>query len=208
MRKSCQPTSDTQEHPRSAHVEEVKVSKDGVMSEDPWYSERRARWKPEEVRCLLIAESAPDDAGEVTNRRFFYDEDLTKHDGLFREVVKVIFGESPGQASPGAKTPWLRRLREEGVYVTDLASVPVNYYGALERHAALAENVAACVDLAVALKPDGVIVVKKNVFELLERPLRSAGLPLLHDEFVPFPGSGQQARFRERFAAAYIELPK
>ena len=90
------------------------MSNDGVMSEDSWYSERRERWKPDKVRCLLIAESAPDDGGNAANRRFFYDEDLTRHDVLFREVVKVMFGESPGEAAPGTKLPWLRRLRDEG----------------------------------------------------------------------------------------------
>jgi hypothetical protein len=41
------------------------------MSEDFWYAERRARWKPDHVRLLLIAESAPDDGGDIENRRFF-----------------------------------------------------------------------------------------------------------------------------------------
>lgn len=52
------------------------------MSEDSWYSERRACWKPDQVRLLLIAESAPDDGGDAANRRFFYDERLTGKDGL------------------------------------------------------------------------------------------------------------------------------
>jgi len=53
------------------------------VNEDPWYAQRRARWKPAHVRLLLIAESAPDDGGDVANRRFFYNEDLTGKDGLF-----------------------------------------------------------------------------------------------------------------------------
>lgn len=57
-------------------------------------------------------------------------------------------------------------------------------------------------EAASKLKPGGVVLVKQNVFDLLERPVRLAGLPLLHDEFIPFPGSGQQKRFRERFAAS------
>jgi len=64
-----------------------------------------------------------------------------------------------------------------------------------------------CVALAVALKPDGITLVKKNVIQLLGRPLSSAGLLDLHDKFVPFPGSGQRIRFREQFTAAYSKLP-
>lgn len=58
-------------------------------SEDPWYAERRARWKPAKVQLLLIAESAPDDGGDQANRRFFCDDDLSGRDGLFRQVVHV-----------------------------------------------------------------------------------------------------------------------
>ncbi|WP_133163746.1 hypothetical protein [Cryobacterium zongtaii] len=89
----------------------------------------------------------------------------------------------------------------------DLASVPVNYHRARERNVALTTNVVDCVQLASSLAPDGIVAIKKNVFELLQEPLLSAGLPLLHDEYIPFPGSGQQKRFQERFATAYAQLP-
>ncbi len=76
--------------------------------------------------------------------------------------------------------------------------------GAKERHEALQENVTATTQQAVELTPDGVILIKRNVFELLNQPLRDAGLSVLHDEFIPFPGSGQPRRFREGFQAALI----
>lgn len=176
------------------------------MSEDPWYSERRARWKPEHVRLLLIAESAPDDGGDIANRRFFYDENLTGKDGLFREVVRALFDNPALVSGPGAKRPWLEKLRAEGVFLIDLAPVPVNYHSPSERAAALQCNTEATVALAANLRPDGIVLVKQNVFDLLERPIRAAGLPLLHDAMIPFPGSGQQKRFRERFANALARL--
>ncbi len=172
------------------------------MSEEPWYAERRARWKPDEVRLLLIAESAPDDGGDEPNRRFFYDDHLTGRDGLFRQVVHVLF-ENPGlKSGPNAKVPWLAKLRDRGVYLIDLAQVPVNYHFKAERAAALEQNIAATIALAKELAPQGIVLVKQNVFDLLNGPLRAAGLPVLHDEFIPFPASGQQTRFRERFASA------
>ena len=94
------------------------------MSEDLWYSERRARWRPDHVRLLLIAESAPDDGGDIANRRFFYDNDLTSKDGLFREVVRALFGNPMLASGPKAKAPWLEKLKAEGVYLIDLAPVP------------------------------------------------------------------------------------
>ncbi|GHD51700.1 hypothetical protein D9V29_12445 [Mycetocola manganoxydans] len=177
------------------------------MSEDSWYSERRARWKPDHVRLLLIAESAPDDGGDIAKRRFFYDENLTGKDGLFREVVRALIINPALATGPNAKVPWLEKLKAGGVYLIDLASVPVNHHSPSERAVALQRNIAATVSLAAELKPDGVVLVKQNVFELLQGPILEAGLPLLHDEFIPFPGSGQQKRFRERFATAIEKLP-
>ena len=176
------------------------------MSEDPWYSERRARWKPEHVRLLLIAESAPDDGGDLANRRFFYDEYLTGKDGLFREVVRSLYDNPSLQSGPNEKTPWLERLKSDGSYLIDLAAVPVNHHSPVGRETALKQNIDEVVAHARELDPTGIVLVKQNVFDLLEQPLRAAGLPLLHDAMIPFPGSGQQKRFRERFADALARL--
>jgi hypothetical protein len=43
--------------------------------------------------------------------------------------------------------------------------------------------------------------IKVNVFDLLFESLRQAGLPVA-DERIPFPGSGQQGRFREKMREA------
>jgi hypothetical protein len=174
--------------------------------EDRWYAERRARWKPEHVRLLLIAESAPDDGGDIANRRFFYDEDLTGKDGLFREVVRALYYDPKLESGPNAKKPWLEKLKADGVYLIDLAAVPVNYNSPAERLGVLRRSVDETVALATSLAPAGIVLVKQNIFDLLERPVRAAGLPLVHDDFIPFPGSGQQKRFRERFAGAMMRL--
>ena len=82
----------------------------------------------------------------------------------------------------------------------------MNHHGAAEREAALRRNIETTVALASSLRPEGIVLVKRNVFELLSAPMRHAGLPVLHDDFIPFPGSGQQRRFRERFAQASSSL--
>lgn len=176
------------------------------MAEDSWYSVRRARWAPGQVHLLLIAESAPDDGGEAVRRRFFYDETLTGNDGLFREVVRVLYDDPPLVSGPGAKAPWLARLQSDGVALIDLAQAPVNHHSPAERSNALKNNIDATVAAAAALRPDGVILVKQNVFQHLRQPLLEAGLRVLHEDFIPFPGSGQQKRFRERFARAVAKL--
>ncbi|GAA4266189.1 hypothetical protein [Frondihabitans peucedani] len=176
------------------------------MSEDKWYAERRARWQPDHVRVLLVAESAPDDGGDLGNRRFFYDQKLTSKDGLFREVVRALYGVPLLTSGPNAKSPWLAKLKADGVFLIDLAAEPVNYHGAEERAAALRRNIETTVTLASFLQPEGILLVKRNVFDLLSAPMRNEGLPVVHDDFIPFPGSGQQRRFRWRFAQAISSL--
>lgn len=177
-----------------------------AAEEDAWYADRRARWKPERVRLLLVAESAPDDGGDLSNRRFFYDDRLTRSDGLFREVVRALYDTPTLVSGDGQKRPWLAQLQSDGVYLIDLATRPVNNHSPQERREVLEARIHETVALARDLRPDGIILVKKNVFELLAVPMRQAALPVLQDEFIPFPGSGQQKRFRESFAGAIRQL--
>jgi hypothetical protein len=87
------------------------------MSEElPWYGELRQRWRPNHVRLLLIAESAPADHGEESRRRFFYLDRLSRADNLFRGVVEALYGVTQLDSRTEPKTPWLERLRAVGVF--------------------------------------------------------------------------------------------
>ena len=44
-----------------------------------------------------------------------------------------------------------------------------------------------------------ILLIKKNIFAALARPLREAGHNVIHDRFLPFPSHGHQARFIEAF---------
>jgi hypothetical protein len=54
--------------------------------------------------------------------------------------------------------------------------------------------VARCAELA----PRRIIIVGALLYDLVMRPLRDAGLPVV-DVRLPFPGSGQQRRFLDGF---------
>lgn len=174
------------------------------MSEIPWYTELRNAWKPSHVRLLMIAESAPDDGGDPQNRRFFYSERLG-HDNLFRGVVAAMYGVTKDDLAARGKRPWLERLRDDGFYLIDLMPHPVNA-GQAHRRKARAHHVADCVQRAAALNPDGVLVVKKDIFTLLRRPLLDASLNLLHDSGIPFPLGNTRAEFVTRMDAARERL--
>ncbi|MBC7595993.1 MAG: hypothetical protein H7288_19020 [Kineosporiaceae bacterium] len=171
------------------------------MSENPWYQQLRDAWKPQSVRLLLIGESAPDDGGDVHQRRFFYAEPLSHSDNLFRSVVAALYDS--GKLTKGdSKAPWLERLREDGIYLIDLSSNPVNALPPRERRAVLRESVVGCVENAKRLAPQGIIVCHSPTFQLLAGPLREAGLPLLHDNPIPFPLGNKRREFitKVRFA--------
>lgn len=176
-----------------------------VADEDAWYSRLREHWKPTQVRLLMIAESAPDDSGDEAQRRFFYADKLGA-DNLFRSVVDAMYGATKDNLKRTGKRPWLERLRNDGFFLIDLASGPVNALGSTARRRILRAAVPGCVVRAAAMKPSGIIVVKVDLFALLATPLTTAGLPLLHETPIPFPLGNTRAAFTEGFDRARSRL--
>jgi hypothetical protein len=164
------------------------------MREEPWYTTLREHYRPERVRLLLIGESAPDPgAGE---RRFFYAPALGP-DNLFRGVVHALYDERPT-----TKQPWLDRLRADGVFLIDLVPFPVNKLKTSEKRQAHRSHVPQAVEAARSLAPAGIVICHGPTFRALAQPLRDAGLPLLHDDPIPFPLGNWRERFVADFRAA------
>jgi hypothetical protein len=174
-----------------------------------WYDELREANRPAPIRVLLVGESAPDPGAE--DRRFFYAPVLHKHDNLFRGVVQAFYGCSPGGAGD-PKKPWLDRLKADGVFLIDLVPYPVNNLSSDKseaerlRRAARRDYVSACVERALALKPEGIIIGHVGVYKAVADAMRAAGLPLLHDKSIPFPLYGGKKRFSEGVCAALGRL--
>ena len=157
-----------------------------MVDEEAWYSHLREQWKPEHVHLLLIAESAPDDRGDPTQRHFFYADHLGGADNLFRSVVQAMYGATKVDLKQSGKRPWLERLRSDGFYLIDLAPYPVNAGPSqAARTRVLRENVASCVKRAHALNPDEVVVVKSDLYPMLVGPLRAAELSVRQEAVSP-----------------------
>ncbi len=92
-------------------------------------------------------------------------------------MVRALYGDPPLNSGPNAKTPWLTRLKADGVFLLDLAAEPVTYHGAGERAAALRRNIEATVTQASSQGPEGIVLVKRNVFELLNAPCAAPASP-------------------------------
>jgi hypothetical protein len=145
------------------------------------------RYRPDRVRCLLIAEAPP-----AALDRYFYFEDVREQDSLFRHVAEGVLGHQPDRAG---KATALAALRDLGYFLIDVSEDPVRS----------GSDVSACipglVERASALDPDKVILIKANVFDLAYAPLVAAGLPVVRVR-MPFPGSGRQREFVTAFAEA------
>lgn len=153
-------------------------------NEERWAREAAAaKYKPEQVELLLVAEAPPSAVD-----RYFYFEDVPDQDSLFRHVVRAVLVIEPDRA---AKAKQLGRLADRGVFLIDLKPEPKQPGEKFDAY------VPDLVRRAVALKPRHVITIKSNVCELTQQHLRTAGLRVV-DERVPFPGSGQQRRFLVR----------
>ena len=150
-----------------------------------------ARWKPADVRCLLVAEAPPEKPD-----RYFYFEHVATQDSLFRHVAQVILGD-PGTRAD--KPDRLAALRGRGVFLIDLSLDPLPKTG---QKSVLNAAVPGLIDRCRALDPAHIILIKATVHDAAYQPLGHAGLPV-NSARIPFPGSGQQQRFLRQFREAF-----
>lgn len=155
----------------------------------------RERYKPDQVRVLFVAESPPDsNEGDV---RFFYNPRQERHDHMYRSVMKAVFPEF--EYHPGEKESWLRRFQGAGCYMIDATDRPVNLLLPAERQKVLDNSLERLLsEIRKLIVPETpIILIKKNIFETFNQPLRDAGFNVLHNSFLPFPSHGHQAQFIE-----------
>jgi hypothetical protein len=150
---------------------------------------RRDRWarvfRPDKVRLLLIAEAPPSALD-----RYFYFPIVPRQDSLFREVARALLSVEPTREN---KRQLLERLKGEGVFLIDAVPEPMAGQNRID--------IGRLIGRVRRLEPTKVIVVKTSVFDRIFEPLRDAGIPVVPIR-IPFPGSGQQIRFRQAFKLA------
>lgn len=146
-----------------------------------------AKYQPKQIKLLLIAEAPPCDTD-----RYFYFEDVDKHDWLFRYVYEGVTGQKPTRE---AKAHHLAELRDAGVFMIDLHEENAEQPSS----AILTPLIPDLIDRCRKLKPAHIALIKSIVHDVAFEPLKKAGLPVI-DERLPFPASGQQRKFLEGFA--------
>ena len=145
---------------------------------------------PKSIKVLWILESPP----ESYPPRYFYRSELTQHDDLYREVMKCL-GIEP--ANP--KTDGLHEFQRRGHFLIDLAKCPVDK----DNSPLKPQMIENCSELfrreVLGLRPEKILIVKSPNYDLVSNRLKEIGFgkKIINDKPIPYPGSGQQVRFRE-----------
>jgi hypothetical protein len=137
------------------------------------------------VRHLLIAEAPPSALD-----RYFYFPVVSTQDSLFREVARAVLSVEPTREN---KRDLLKGLQAEGVFLIDAVAEPVEGRYTIETDRLIAR--------VLRLRPEKVTIIKSGVYDRIAVPLREAGIPVVPIR-IPFPGSGQQVKFRDAFKRA------
>lgn len=167
--------------------------------------ELRERYRPREIRFLLIAESPP--ACEGKELRFFYNPDNEKYDFMFQNVMMAIFDEFKSEYRKGMKHDYLERFRQAGFFLIDAVDVPVNRMKGKERLEVISKSLKSkLAEIEAAISRDRpIFLITKNVFTVFHQRLLDEGYKVANDQPIPFPGQGHQIRFREAFLRCLLD---
>jgi hypothetical protein len=162
------------------------------------YFQARNKYRPRALRVLIIAEAPP-----CALDRFFYFEDVKRQDSLFLEIMGILYPDQKAQyLASGRETELkqdlLQRFQSDGYWLLDLCEVPTSVVdgplpGDLQ---ALLKKLEKLID-----KDIPIVLIKTNVYQACFEALKANGYNVI-DEKLPFPGSGQQRVFREKFKRA------
>lgn len=150
-------------------------------------AEAAERYRPDEVRLLLVAQAPPDAAD-----RYFYFTDVAQQDSLFRSVARAILPHT--EPTRDNKASLLAQLRDRGVFLIDLKPDPVD-------GSPLSPYVPALLARIAELAPERIVLIKADVFDAAYPAFAAAGLPVSKVR-IPFPSFGQQKAFAEAFGRA------
>ncbi|MBI1886399.1 MAG: hypothetical protein HYS09_08845 [Chloroflexi bacterium] len=169
----------------------------------------REKYKPNPIRCFLIAEAPP------TDDRYFYFENVPTADWLFRGVMKVLFPLEFARyvRRPEQKRNLLGRLQEKGFWLLDAVEEPLDGApkGGPRRVRYVLENsnlLRRLEDLVAGgymSQRTPIVLIKATVYDAFYLPLGREGYQVM-DRKIPFPSSGQQICFEKLFGEA-IGLP-
>jgi len=155
------------------------------------------KYKPDKLKFLWIVESPP----KSDSPRYFYRPELTAFDSLFRETMKAL-----GIPVTNPKTAALEEFQSRGNFLIDSMKCPAD-----KSNSHLKPQMRMnCKDILkeeiLLLNPENILIIKADVYDPVKNLLSeidnddaelNISSRVLNKRSIPFPGSGQQARFRE-----------
>jgi hypothetical protein len=158
------------------------------------YLDLRRRFEPDAVRLVIVAESPP------ASGRYFYDTTGSIKEPLFAALMKQL------GVTPASKEEGLRAFQRRGWILVDATYEPVNYNR--DRDAVIVRDYELLRDDLNELLTDRsvpLILIKKNVCEVLEPKLREDGFNVLNaGRVIYFPSTGRQREFHRQFQACRL----
>lgn len=161
----------------------------------------RAKYKPEMIKLLFVAEAPPE-----TTERFFYYETVKDNDWLYIAIVKAISmcDDYDVKKIRANKKKILELLQQDGIFLMDLSPVPLKRGAKAELHKddfmQRLNN-----EKSISKEHTDIILIKANVYDCLFLGLKENGFRV-QNQRIPFPASGQQQKFAEKMKEALEEI--
>ena len=164
------------------------------------YKTAAQKYKPDKIKILFIAESPPNKK-EGEELRYFYFENVKNRDSLFRNMMQVLFPEEYDDFKRSKdKTPLLNKFKENGFFLIDACESPINQHKNRMRDDLINKDFPKLLQKIKTVIDDDTktILIKKNVFDLLFYRLKSEGINVINTEYLEFPSSGHQLKFKTK----------
>jgi hypothetical protein len=163
------------------------------------YLSFRHKFTPQSVKLVIVAESPP------ASGKYFYNPAGAVSEPLFAALMLQL------GFTPTSKESGLREFQKKGWVLVDATYEPVNALDDPDADRVIIRDYHLLRDDLAAMLLDKlipIVLVKKNVCQLLEPKLTDDGFRVLNKgSLVPFPSTGRQKDFHKKFSAIIKELP-
>jgi hypothetical protein len=151
----------------------------------------RARFRPERITTLFVGESAP------ASGDFFY----YGNNAMLRHMQRAV------QDSFGESSDFLKSFKAFGWYLDDLVLEPVDKLSLLEREAKCLDAQNSLADRIAEYQPLAIVTLLLRISDIVDAAAIAANCNAARFA-VPFPGMGNQTRFKDEMARILPTLPR
>ena len=158
------------------------------------YYEMRNKYYPKKPSTVFILESPP------ASGNYFYDENGKLFEPLFSAMMKLL------HFNPKNKADGLKRFADSGCLIVDATYEPVSDLSARKRNDIILNDYNILIADLFNLENTNtfnIVLVKANIFRLLESRLKADGFNVLNSEVIPFPSHGHQ---KKRYLSVHMEI--